>query len=213
MPELFKPQRRINEAEMPSAEQKLAILQQSIERLTGAGYVYIGMDHFAKPDDELSIAQQQGKLYRNFQGYATHADCDLVGLGITSIGTLDNSFSQNVKTLDEYQQRISQNQLAIYRGVIIDQDDLIRRDVIMQLICQFNLKFADIEAKHGIQFSEYFADELQRLRSLHDDGLLELNQQGIRVSDKGRLLIRNICMQFDRYLQTAQTEQRFSKAI
>ncbi len=213
MPELFKPQRRINEADMPSAERKLAILQQSIEQLTGAGYVYIGMDHFAKPDDELSIAQQQGKLYRNFQGYATHADCDLVGLGITSIGTLDNSLSQNVKTLDEYQQRIGQDQLAIYRGVIIDQDDLIRRDVIMQLICQFDLKFASIEAKHGIQFSDYFADELQRLRSLHDDGLLELNQQGIRVSDKGRLLIRNICMQFDRYLQTAQTGQRFSKAI
>ncbi|HEY9202427.1 MAG TPA: oxygen-independent coproporphyrinogen III oxidase [Gammaproteobacteria bacterium] len=213
MPELFKPQRRINEADMPGAEQKLAILQQSIERLTGAGYVYIGMDHFAKPDDELNIAQQQGKLYRNFQGYATHADCDLVGLGITSIGTLDNSFSQNVKTLDEYQQRISQNQLAIYRGVIIDQDDLIRRDVIMQLICQFDLKFADIESKHNIQFSEYFADELQRLRSLHDDGLLDLSEQGIRVSDKGRLLIRNVCMQFDRYLQTPQPGQRFSKAI
>ena len=213
MPELFKPQRRINEADMPSAEQKLGILQQSIEQLTGAGYVYIGMDHFAKPDDELTIAQQQGKLYRNFQGYATHADCDLVGLGITSIGTLDNSFSQNVKTLDEYQQRISQDQLAIYRGVVIDRDDLIRRDVIMQLICQFDLQFADIEARHDIQFNEYFADELQRLRSLHDDGLLDLSQQGIHVNDRGRLLIRNICMQFDRYLQTPQTGQRFSKAI
>jgi len=213
MPTLFKPQRRINEDEMPSAEIKLAILKQSIETLTGAGYVYIGMDHFAKPDDELSIAQQQGKLYRNFQGYATHADCDLVGMGITSIGTIDNSFSQNVKTLDEYQTLISSGKLAIFRGVKIDDDDLLRRAVIMQLICHFNLKFADIESKFKIDFNHYFADEITRLTVMCDDALIEMDSQSIQVTAKGRLLIRNVCMVFDRYLKDTQSNQRFSKAI
>lgn len=213
MPELFKPQRRINEADMPSAELKLTILKLSVEQLIDAGYVYIGMDHFAKPDDELSIAQQQGKLYRNFQGYATHADCDLVGMGITSIGTIDNSFSQNVKTLDEYQALINAGNLAVFRGVKIDQDDLIRRDVIMQLICHFDLNFAAIETKHNIDFSEYFSNEIQRLSAMKDDGLITLNDQAITVTGKGRLLIRNICMIFDRYLTEAQSQQRFSKAI
>ncbi|RDH82531.1 MAG: oxygen-independent coproporphyrinogen III oxidase [endosymbiont of Galathealinum brachiosum] len=213
MPTLFKPQRRINEDEMPSAEIKLAILKQSIEQLTSAGYVYIGMDHFAKPDDELSIAQQQGKLYRNFQGYATHADCDLVGMGITSIGTIDNSFAQNVKTLDEYQALIGAGKLAVFRGVKIDQDDLLRRAVIMQLICHFNLNFADIESRFSIDFDDYFSDEIKRLDVMCDDGLIEMNKQSIEVTGKGRLLIRNICMIFDRYLNKAQNSQRFSKAI
>lgn len=213
MPELFKPQRRINEADMPSAEIKLTILKLSIEQLIDAGYVYIGMDHFAKPDDELTIAQQQGKLYRNFQGYATHADCDLVGMGITSIGTIDNSFSQNVKTLDEYQALINSAKLAVFRGVKIDQDDLIRRDVIMQLICHFNLNFSQIEAKYSIEFVNYFADEIKRLDIMREDGLLDLNKQAITVTAKGRLLIRNICMIFDRYLSAEKSQQRFSKAI
>ncbi len=213
MPTLFKPQRRINEDEMPSAEIKLAILKQSIETLTSNGYVYIGMDHFAKPDDELSIAQQQGKLYRNFQGYATHADCDLVGMGITSIGTIDNSFAQNVKTLDEYQNLISAGKLAVFRGVEIDDDDLLRRAVIMQLICHFNLNFADIESKFKIDFSTYFADELTQLNTMCDDGLIEITPPLIQVTGKGRLLIRNICMVFDRYLKDTQNSQRFSKAI
>ncbi len=212
MPELFKPQRRINEAEMPAPETKLNILKQSIEQLIDAGYVYIGMDHFARPDDELSIAQQQGKLYRNFQGYATHADCDLIGLGITSIGTIDNSFAQNVKTLDEYQARIDENRLAVFRGIRIDADDLLRRDVIMQLICHFDLKFTELEAKHTINFTDYFAPELDQLKIMHEDGLITLDQQSITVTDKGRLLIRNICMVFDRYLKQ-QKQQRFSRAI
>jgi len=212
MPELFKPQRRINEAQMPGAEIKLSILKESTEQLIDAGYVYIGMDHFAKPDDELSIAQQQGKLYRNFQGYATHADCDLVGLGITSIGTVHNSFSQNMKTLDEYQTAINSGNLAIFRGVEIDQDDLIRRDVIMQLICHFNLNFRAIEAKHNIEFENYFNSELNNLAAMCTDGLVEINDRSIQVTDKGRLLIRNICMTFDRYHDTQQN-QRFSKAI
>ena len=213
MPTLFKPQRRINEADMPSAEIKLNILKQSIEQLTNAGYVYIGMDHFAKPDDELSIAQQQGKLYRNFQGYATHADCDLVGMGITSIGTIDNSFAQNVKTLDEYQQLIGSGKLAVFRGVEIDLDDLLRRAVIMQLICHFELNFSEIESKFSISFNEYFTDEIKRLAVMLDDGLIEMNNHSIKVTPKGRLLIRNVCMVFDRYLNDKQTAQRFSKAI
>jgi len=213
MPELFKPQRRINEADMPSAEIKLTILKLSIEQLIDAGYVYIGMDHFAKPDDELSIAQQQGKLYRNFQGYATHADCDLVGMGITSIGTIDNSFSQNVKTLDEYQALINADKLAVFRGVTIDQDDLIRRDVIMQLICHFSLNFSLIEAKYNIEFNHYFAEEIKCLSDMREDGLIDLSTQNITVTAKGRLLIRNICMIFDRYLSAAQSQPRFSKAI
>jgi len=213
MPTLFKPQRRINEDDMPSAEIKLAILKHSIETLTQAGYVYIGMDHFAKPDDELSIAQQQGKLYRNFQGYATHADCDLVGMGITSIGTIDNSFAQNVKTLDEYQNLIGAGKLAVFRGVKIDEDDLLRRAVIMQLICHFNLNFAEIASKYKIDFHAYFADEISRLAIMRQDGLIEMNEQSIQVTSKGRLLIRNVCMIFDRYLNNAQNSQRFSKAI
>ncbi len=213
MPELFKPQRRINEADMPPAELKLVILKQSIEQLIEAGYVYIGMDHFAKPDDELSIAQQEGKLYRNFQGYATHADCDLIGMGITSIGTIDNSFSQNVKTLDEYTQLINSGMLAVFRGIKIDQDDLIRRDVIMQLICHFNLNFDTMAAKHSISFNDYFSSELKQLRLMCNDGLIDMNEQSIQVTDKGRLLIRNICMVFDRYLNKSQNQQRFSRAI
>ncbi len=213
MPELFKPQRRINEADMPGAEQKLSILKQSIEQLIDAGYVYIGMDHFAKPDDELSIAQQQGKLYRNFQGYATHADCDLIGLGITSIGTIDNSFAQNVKTLDEYKARIDNNQLAVFRGIKIDEDDLLRRDVIMQLICHFELNFSTIETKHNINFKKYFSAELEQLSGMCNDGLITLDDQSIQVTDKGRLLIRNICMAFDRYLKKQPGQQRFSRAI
>jgi len=212
MPWFFKPQRRINEAAMPAAELKLTILKPSTEQLIAAGYVYIGMDHFAKPDDELTIAQQQGKLYRNFQGYATHADCDLVGLGITSIGTIHNSFSQNLKPLDEYQATINSGKLAVFRGVEIDQDDLIRRDVIMQLICHFYLNFSTIEAKHNIVFGDYFSSELKNLAEMREDGLIEVDEQAIKVTDKGRLLIRNICMTFDRYHKT-QHQQRFSKAI
>ncbi|VAW60554.1 Coproporphyrinogen III oxidase, oxygen-independent [hydrothermal vent metagenome] len=213
MPALFKPQRRINEADMPSAHLKLQILKQSIEQLTDAGYVYIGMDHFARPDDELCIAQQQGKLYRNFQGYATHADCDLIGMGITAIGTVNNCFAQNTKTLDEYEATLNTATLPLFRGVLIDDDDLLRRKVIMQLICHFNLNFTDIEKQFNINFSTYFSSELNRLSAMHEDGLIELNFDTINVTDKGRLLIRNICMIFDRYLSEKQLYEGYSKAI
>jgi oxygen-independent coproporphyrinogen-3 oxidase len=213
LPELFKPQRRINEADLPEPAVKLDILEATIDKLTEAGYVYIGMDHFAKPDDELAVAQENGQLYRNFQGYATHADCDLVGLGITSIGTVGRSFAQNVKTMDEYIEHIDAGRLAVFRGVEIDDDDIIRRNAIMQLICHFDLHIAQFENENKINFKQYFSEEWQQLAIMHKDGLLDLSDQAIRVTDKGRLLIRNICMVFDRYLKKPQQARRFSKAI
>ncbi len=213
LPERFKPQRRINENELPPASAKLEIFKHCMEKLTDAGYVYIGMDHFARPEDELSIAQKKGKLYRNFQGYATHADCDLIGIGITSIGTIANSFAQNVRTMDEYYAHIDQGELAIFRGIEIDDDDLIRREVIMQLICHFKLKFAAIEKRFGINFKDYFANELERYKIMLEDGLITLDEQGVVVTARGRLLIRNICMVFDRYIKPDEESQRFSRLI
>lgn len=213
LPERFKPQRRINEHELPAPSAKLEIFKHCMEKLTNAGYVYIGMDHFAKPNDELTIAQQNGELYRNFQGYATHADCDLIGIGITSIGTIANSFAQNVRTMDEYYECIDKGELAIFRGVEIDDDDLIRREVIMQLICHFNLKFSDIEKRFGINFKNYFASEMERYQVMVEDGLIEMDAESIEVTSKGRLLIRNICMVFDRYIKPDEKTERFSKLI
>ncbi len=213
LPERFKPQRRINEEELPEAAVKLEIFKHCMEKLTNAGYVYIGMDHFAKPDDELSIAQKNGELYRNFQGYATHADCDLVGIGITSIGTIANSFAQNVRTMDEYFAKIDAGELAVFRGVEIDDDDIIRRETIMQLICHFKLNFSSIEKRFGIKFSDYFSNELERYKVMLEDGLITMDEQSIEVTSKGRLLIRNICMVFDRYIKPDEKTERFSKLI
>ena len=213
LPERFKPQRRINEADLPEASAKLEIFKHCMEKLTNAGYVYIGMDHFAKPDDELTIAQKNGKLYRNFQGYATHADCDLVGIGITSIGTIANSFAQNVRTMDEYYAKIDKAELAVFRGVEIDTDDLIRREAIMQLICHFKLDFKPLETRFTIQFKDYFATELERYKTMVDDGLITMNGDSIEVTARGRLLIRNICMVFDRYIKPDEKTERFSKLI
>ncbi len=211
LPERFMPQRRINEADLPSPAVKLDILKLTIEHLGQAGYVYIGMDHFARPDDELTLAQQDGTLYRNFQGYSTHADCDLVGLGVTSIGMVGTTYSQNVRTLDEYYQCIDAGQLPVFRGFELSQDDLIRRDVITRLICHFVLDFAKIEALWGVRFADYFAAELGQLKGMAEDGLLALDEQGIRVLPRGRLLIRNICMVFDAYLKAKQI--KFSRVI
>jgi oxygen-independent coproporphyrinogen-3 oxidase len=212
MPNRFKTQRQINDADMPSADVKLDILQMIGQRLTTAGYVYIGMDHFAKPDDELAIAQREGKLHRNFQGYSTHSDCDLIGLGITSIGKVGNAYSQNVKELDEYDQLISQNKLPVFKGVELDDDDKLRGAVITQLICHFDLTFATIEQKFSINFADYFAKELQALMPLQADGLITLSAPGIHVLPAGRILIRNICMVFDKYMAQKQ-QQQFSKVI
>ncbi len=212
LPDLFKTQRQIDASALPPPAEKLAILKTVIERLTGAGYVYIGMDHFAKPADELTRAQQAGTLYRNFQGYSTHADCDLIGLGATAIGMVGDSYNQNLKGLEEYYARIDAGRLAVFRGVRLDADDRLRRAVITDLICHFNLEFAAVERRYGIRFRDAFALELAELADMQADGLLVLSETGIRILPPGRLLIRNICMTFDRYLRE-QKQQRFSKVI
>jgi oxygen-independent coproporphyrinogen-3 oxidase len=212
MPARFKTQRQINDADLPSAEVKLDILQMVGQKLMAAGYVYIGMDHFAKPDDELAIAQREGNLYRNFQGYSTHSDCDLIGFGITSIGRVGDAYSQNVKELDEYARLISQNKLPVFKGVELDDDDKLRRAVITQIICHFALTFTVIEKEFSINFSDYFAKELQSLEPMQADGLLTVSATGMQVLPAGRLLIRNICMVFDKYLAQKQYHQ-FSKVI
>jgi oxygen-independent coproporphyrinogen-3 oxidase len=212
MPTRFKTQRQINDADLPTAEVKLDILQMVGQKLSAAGYVYIGMDHFAKPDDELAIAQRQGKLYRNFQGYSTHSDCDLIGFGITSIGRVGDAYSQNVKELEDYDRLISQQKLPIYKGVELDEDDKLRSLVITQLICHFELDFSAIEQVYSINFERYFAKELEMLRPMQIDGLINLSNKDIHVLPAGRLLIRNVCMVFDKYL-AQKHQQQFSKVI
>ena len=211
LPTIFKPQRRINEQDLPSLAEKLRILQNTIERLTDAGYVYIGMDHFAKPDDELAIAQREGSLYRNFQGYATHADCDLIAFGVTAISKVGNSYSQNHKTLDQYYQRIDNNELGVFRGIALTDEDILRRDIITQLMCHFQLNITDIEKKYKLDFNSHFNEIWKPLTDMQNDGLLTFNKTNITVKPAGRLLIRNICMVFDAYLK--MSEQRFSKVI
>ena len=214
LPEMFKTQRQIDACKIPSAQIKLEILQQAIKQLTDAGYVYIGMDHFAKPTDELSLAQNNKNLYRNFQGYSTHADCDLIGLGVTSIGKVANCYSQNVKTMDEYYNLIDNNQLPVFRGVELTADDLLRREVINQLICHYYLNFEHIENQFGIIFSSYFESELDELINMQQDGLLIIDKDisgSITIQPIGYLLIRNICMVFDRYL--VDSKSKFSKVL
>jgi oxygen-independent coproporphyrinogen-3 oxidase len=212
LPELFKTQRQIATASLPAPGEKLAILQHTIERLTEAGYVYIGMDHFARPDDELAVAQREGSLYRNFQGYSTHADCDLVAMGITAIGKVGDSYSQNVKTLDEYSALLNAGRLPVFRGIVLSDDDKLRRAIITQLICHFELNYARIEQTFNIRFCDYFAAELEALKAMQADGLLDVGAQSMVVRPVGKLLIRNICMVFDTYLRAAH-KQQFSKVI
>ncbi|MBK1699865.1 oxygen-independent coproporphyrinogen III oxidase [Thiococcus pfennigii] len=213
LPERFKPQRRINPEDLPRPEVKLDILQATIERLTSSGYVYIGMDHFARPNDELALAQRDGTLYRNFQGYSTHAHCDLVGIGVTSIGMVGSTYAQNERTIDEYHAAIDAGRLAVFRGVGLSRDDEIRRDVITRLICHFHLPFAAVEERWGLRFADYFAADLARLEPMIADGLIAVDGEGIDVLPRGRLLIRNICMAFDAYLANKEGPVGFSKVI
>ena len=212
LPELFKTQRQIDAGQLPSPAEKLAILQSTIERLTAAGYVYIGMDHFARPDDELAVAQRAGTLYRNFQGYSTHADCDLVGMGVTSIGKVGDTYSQNEKTMEAYEAALGAGRLPVYRGIALGADDLLRRHIITELICNFRLVIPEVERRYGVEFARYFAPEQAELASMQQDDLLRLLPDRIEVTPAGKLLIRNICMVFDRYLRDRET-QRFSKVI
>ncbi|VAW49981.1 Coproporphyrinogen III oxidase, oxygen-independent [hydrothermal vent metagenome] len=212
MPSMFPTQKKMKEADMPSSDEKLAILHATTERLLEAGYVYIGMDHFAKPDDELAVAQRNETLYRNFQGYSTHAECDLVGMGATSISLVNNTYAQNSKGLDEYYQAIDAGDLAVFRGVELNEDDELRRDVITRLISHFHIHFATVDKLWDIRFKEYFAKELPKLTPMVEDGLMTLTDEDIYITAKGRLLIRNICMVFDAYLKPG-AENRFSKVI
>lgn len=213
MPAIFKPQRRIQEADLPSRDTKLALLKLAISMLTKAGYVYIGMDHFAKADDELTIAQQQGRLQRNFQGYSTHVDCDLVAMGISAIGKVGPCYSQNVKGLDEYYDRLDRDELPVMRGLQLSADDLLRRSLIQNLMCQFEVSLEALQIAYLVDFHSYFARELPVLREYEREGLLTLDDEWLVVTPKGRLLIRNICMVFDQYLQADQIIKSYSKVI
>ncbi len=215
LPDLFKAQKQIEAADLPTAEAKLRLLQIAIEQLTVAGYVYIGMDHFALPDDELARAQARGSLHRNFMGYTTHADSDLVGLGVSAISHIGDSFSQNARDLAGWQGALDDGRLPVFRGMRLSDDDQLRADLIQRLMCQGEVPVHALERRYGIDFKLHFAESLHRLRPLAADGLVRMEADRIVVTSRGRLLVRNIAMCFDRYLDpaTASAPPRFSRAI
>jgi oxygen-independent coproporphyrinogen-3 oxidase len=213
LPERFKPQRRIHAVDLPPAASKLTMLSSAMRVLMAAGYVYVGMDHFALPTDALAVAKRQGRLHRNFQGYSTQPDCDLVALGVSSIGRVGATFSQNVKTLDEYYDLLNQGRLPVERGMALSRDDLVRRAVIMALMCQGSVLFESIELSHLIDFKSYFAPELETLSAMQEQGLLTLDDAGIHVTELGWFFVRGVAMVFDKYLQTDRTRAKFSKII
>ena len=212
LPERFMPQRRINTSDLPSAADKLLMLERTIAQLTGAGYRYIGMDHFALPDDELAIAQEESTLQRNFQGYTTHGHCDLIGLGVSAISQIGELYCQNTSDLAQYQHTLGSAQLATSRGLLCNQDDRIRREVIQQIICNLQLPFVYVEQRFNIDFRGYFAPLWPSLEQMAADGLIALDNQQLTVLPAGRLLVRSVCMVFDAYLEQ-QNRQRFSRVI
>lgn len=213
LPERFKPQRRIIAAELPTAGAKVSMLSRSLSAFQSAGYVYVGMDHFALPNDALAVAKRQGRLHRNFQGYSSQPDCDLIGLGVSAIGRIGATYSQNARTLEEYCDYLDQGRLPVVRGLALTRDDLLRRAVIMALMCQGQLQFESIELAHLIDFKSYFAAELENLRSMEEKGLVEVNDTGIQVTAMGWFFVRGVAMVFDRYLQADRTRARFSRII
>lgn len=213
LPSRFAGQAKIKEDQLPAPETKLTILQKTIETLSDAGYRFIGMDHFAKPDDELAIAQQNGVLHRNFQGYTTQEDADLLGLGVSAISLLGDTYAQNQKELKHYYADIEQKGTALHKGFVMSQEDCLRRDVIKQLICNFKLDYAPFEQQYGIDFKTHFAEDLELLAPLAEDGLIEIGEKGLQVSPVGHLLIRNICLCFDTYSRQQARRQQFSRII
>lgn len=213
LPELFKPQRRIDALDLPTAEVKLQIMALAIRKLSDAGYVYIGMDHFALPHDELATAAKNARLHRNFQGYSTRPDSDLIAFGVSAISKVGATYCQNVKTLDEYYDHLDRDELPILRGIELTADDLVRRTVIQSLMCHFELSIESIEIAHLIRFTDYFASEWDRLRELEAEGLVALEPGWINVTPRGRLLVRSIAMIFDRHLTRGTQRERFSKVI
>ena len=218
LPQIFMPQRRIHDTELPKPEEKLSLMAMAIETLVEAGYVFIGMDHFARPDDELALAQKAGKLHRNFQGYSTHAELDLLAFGVSAIAKVGPVYAQNAKSLDEYYHDLDAGHLPVRRGYRMDADDALRRNVIQELMCHFRLDFAALSQTWSIDFAAYFADALEQLQPLAEAGLLQMDTTGITVMPKGRLLVRIIAMAFDRYLQADRQKapegrQRYSRVI
>jgi oxygen-independent coproporphyrinogen-3 oxidase len=211
LPERVRAQRLIRPEDMPPPERKMELLELTIRRLTDAGYVYIGMDHFALPDDELTLARANGTLQRNFQGYSTHGDTDLIGLGNSSIGKVGDSYSQSVKLLSEYYARLDQNRLPVQRGYRLSADDVLRREVILALMCHNRVDFAPFEREHGIVFREYFADSLAQLEEMVGDGLVEVHDDAIVLLPQGQLMMRNVAMTFDAYL--GKQTVRFSRTV
>ena len=213
LPARFKPQRHIVADDIPSAEMKTDMLTIALAQLQAAGYVYIGMDHFALPEDALAIAKRQGRLHRNFQGYTTQPDCDLIGLGVSAIGNIGASYQQNVKSLADYQDTLAQGRLPVERGIALSRDDLLRRHVIMAIMCQGYVSYESVELSHLINFKQYFRAELEQLEAIQAQGLVKLNGVGLEVTADGWFVVRAIAMVFDRYLQHDQHRARFSKII
>lgn len=213
MPQMFAAQRKIKDADLPNATEKMAILQMTITKLTQAGYQFIGMDHFALPDDELAIAQRKGVLHRNFQGYTTHGDNDLIGFGVSAISMAGDTYAQNQKELKAYYASVNSLCHALWKGLSLEPDDLIRRDVIKQLICNFKLDKRAVERQFDLEFNHYFAEDLELLLPFIQDGLVIDGKDELQVTPKGRLLIRNICMCFDKYLRSRARQQQFSRVI
>jgi oxygen-independent coproporphyrinogen-3 oxidase len=213
LPERFKPQRRIVTADLPAGAAKVEMLSRSISAFLDAGYVYVGMDHFALPNDALAVAKRQGRLHRNFQGYSTQPDCDLIALGVSAIGRIGATYSQNAKTLNEYYDHLDQGRLPIVRGLALNRDDLVRRAVIMALMCQGELQFEPIELAFLLDFRRYFAAELEALRALEEQGLVVFGDAGLQVTARGWFFVRAVAMVFDRYLQADRNRARYSRII
>ena len=213
LPHRFPPQRRIQAEELPDSATKLEILHNAIDSLAAAGYEYIGMDHFARPDDELALAQRNGSLHRNFQGYAAHAQCDSIGFGVSAISQVSDNFSQNTLGLEDYHDSLEHSRLPVVRGYHSHDDDLLRREIIQQLVCHFHLDTRKLARAWGIDFDEYFAEEMELLAEMEKDGLLALEGDEIVVLPPGRLLVRNICMVFDRYQGQPDARGTFSRTI
>lgn len=200
LPQMFKAQGRINAQELPQPGERLALLGRALELLGAAGYIYIGMDHFARADDELVVARRDGSLQRNFQGYSTHGDCDIIGLGNSAIGRIGPSYSQNARDLIGYYGALDSGKLPVARGLTLTADDLLRRELINALMCHAQLDIDAFEQRHGIDFPQYFAPALEKLRGMQDDGLVDLDARSLQVTERGRLLLRNVAMCFDAYL-------------
>jgi oxygen-independent coproporphyrinogen-3 oxidase len=213
LPHIFRAQRMIDSEDIPSPETKLQLMELTIERLTDAGYVYIGMDHFALPDDELTIAQREGGLQRNFQGYSTRRGCDLVGLGVSAIGKVGDCYAQNLKDIPTWQSVVADGKLPIWRGISLTTEDRLRRSVIESIMCHGEVQFQRFEANFAIDFHDHFALELSNLEQLEQDGLIEMGDDEFRATPEGRLLLRAIAMVFDEYLQAQESQPKFSRVI